>query len=74
MAPLRFEGRVIGAVNMLNKPGGFTESDRDTIEEFVFFAGNALGKSKKISDGLRAGWFLVRKFEATAGHLIVHRR
>jgi signal transduction protein with GAF and PtsI domain len=73
-APLRFEGRIIGAIDILNKPGGFDRQDLRTLDEFCLFAGEALGKSGKLADEIKSGQYLVKKFQATMNHLIKYKR
>ena len=73
-APLRLDGEVIGAINMLNKKGGFTEKDLNLLREFVLFAGRPLGESRRLADELRSGWFLSRKADATISHLTAFHR
>jgi GAF domain-containing protein len=73
-APLRFEGNIIGAIDILNKPGGFDEQNLHTLDEFSQFAGEALGKSKKLTDEIKSGRYLVKKFEATMDRIIKYRR
>lgn len=74
VSPLRFEGKIIGAIDILNKPGGFDRQDLQTLEEFCRFAGDALGKSKKLADEIKSGQYLVKKFEATITHLLKYKR
>jgi GAF domain-containing protein len=74
VSPLRFEGKIIGAINILNKPGGFDRQDLQTLDEFCRFAGEALGKSKKLADEIKTGQYLVNKFEATITHLLKYKR
>jgi hypothetical protein len=74
VAPLRFQGKIIGAIDILNKPGGFDEKDLQQLDEFCSFAGEALGKSKKLADEIKSGQYLVKKFEATITHLLKYKR
>ena len=74
VAPLRFEGKIIGAIEILNKPGGFDRQGLQTLDEFCRFAGDALGKSKKLADEIKSGQYLVKKFEATITHLLKYKR
>ncbi len=69
---LRFEGRVIGAINIINKPGGFDPDDLAVAERFASLAGDALGRSATLSAQLRAGRFFERKFEDTVDQLSFH--
>lgn len=72
--PLSFDGKVIGAIDVLNKKGGFSETDLGTLEEFCQFAGDALGRSKRLADELKSGQYLETKFQATMSHLIKYKR
>jgi GAF domain-containing protein len=74
VAPLRFRGKIIGAIDILNKPGGFEKKDLQTLDEFCLFAGEALGKSKKLADEIKSCQYLVKKFEATMTHLFKYKR
>jgi GAF domain-containing protein len=74
VTPLRFQGKVIGALDILNKPGGFDQKDLQMLDEFSLFAGEALGKSKKLADEIKSGQYLATKFEATMGHIIKYKR
>lgn len=74
VVPLRFDGKIIGAIDILNKPGGFTEKDLEWLDDFALFAGEALGKSKKLADEIKSGQYLVKKFEATMSHLFKYKR
>jgi len=74
VSPLRFEGKIIGAIDILNKPGGFNREDLQLLDEFCGFAGEALGKSKKLADEIKSGQYLVKKFEATMDHLLKYKR
>jgi GAF domain-containing protein len=74
VAPLRFGGKIIGAVDILNKPGEFDQDDLQTLDEFCRFAGEALGKSKKLADEIKSGQYLVKKFEGTITHLLMYKK
>lgn len=74
VAPLRFQGEIIGAIDILNKPGGFDEKDLQSLDEFCSFAGEALGKSKKLADEIKSCQYLVKKFESTMTHLFKFKR
>ncbi|MCP5103100.1 MAG: GAF domain-containing protein [bacterium] len=74
VTPLRFKDKTIGALDVLNKPGGFDEQDLLELEAFSRFAGEALGKSKKLADEIKSGEFLATKFEATMDHLFMYKR
>jgi len=74
VTPLRFQGKIIGALDILNKPGGFDQQDLQTLDEFSLFAGEALGKSKKLADEIKSGQYLATKFEAAMDHIIMYKR
>lgn len=74
VTPLRFQGEIIGALDILNKPGGFEQKDLIRLENFALFAGEALGKSRKLADEIKSGLYLESKFEATAELLIKYNR
>jgi sigma-B regulation protein RsbU (phosphoserine phosphatase) len=44
--PLRAEGRVIGALQLLNKPAGFTETDAGLLGLLAHFAANAIDSER----------------------------
>jgi DHA3 family macrolide efflux protein-like MFS transporter len=69
VSPLRFEDRVIGALSILNKPGGFSARDQEILEEFAAISGEALGKSERWARTLRASTFLTRRFEGSLDQL-----
>jgi signal transduction protein with GAF and PtsI domain len=64
VAPLRFQGEIIGA----------DEKDLQQLDEFCSFAGEALGKSKKLADEIKSCQYLVKKFESTMTHLFKYKR
>lgn len=72
--PLYFQGEIIGALEILNKPGGFEERDLIKLEQFAQFAGEVIGKSKKLADEIKTGEYLEKKFEATAELLLMYKR
>ena len=74
VAPLRFQGKIIGAIDILNKPGDFDEKDLKRLDEFCSFAGKALGKSKLLADEIKSCQYLVKKFESTMTHLFKYKR
>lgn len=69
VVPLRFEGRVIGAIDILNKPGGFTDQDLELAERFSHLASDAVGRSTRRANALRRGGVLECTFEGTVEHL-----
>lgn len=73
-APLRFAGKIIGAIDILNKSSGFGEEDLRILDEFCRFAGAALGASKKLADEIKSGQYLVKKFEGTRSHIFKFKR
>jgi GAF domain-containing protein len=74
VSPLRFAGKIIGAIEILNKPGGFDRQDLRALDEFCRFAGEALGESRKLADAIKTGQYLANKFEATITHLLKYKR
>ncbi len=52
--PLRVEGRVIGALEVLNKPSGFTEGDAELLGLLAHFAANAVESKRLRQEAIKA--------------------
>jgi sigma-B regulation protein RsbU (phosphoserine phosphatase) len=52
--PLRAEGRVIGALQLLNKPSGFTEADAGLLGLLAHFAASAIDNERLRQEALGA--------------------
>jgi phosphoserine phosphatase RsbU/P len=52
--PLRVEGRVIGALEVLNKPRGFTERDAELLGLLAHFAANAVESKRLRQEAVKA--------------------
>ncbi len=52
--PLRVEGRVIGALEVLNKPSGFTEGDAELLGLLAHFAATALESKRVRQEAVKA--------------------
>jgi phosphoserine phosphatase RsbU/P len=63
--PLRVEGRVIGAIELLNKPEGFTEADAGLLGVLAHFAANAIEGERLRREALGAK---LMKHELTLAH------
>ena len=52
--PLRVEGRVIGALEVLNKPSGFTEGDAELLGLLAHFAATAVESKRLRQEAVKA--------------------
>lgn len=63
--PMRVEGRVIGALQLLNKAGGFTEADSNLVGLLAHFAAEAIEAERLRRDAVKAK---LMKHELTLAH------
>jgi len=74
VVPMVIDGVIFGAINVLNKPAGFTEYDLISIDAFSVLAADALMKSKKLVDEIKSRRFLAKRLEANIDFLIAYNR
>ncbi len=74
VVPFFFQEELIGALDLVNKPGGFTDDDLRRAESIARSAGELIGRSKELADEMKSSRFLEDSMRSTIDSLFKWRR
>lgn len=74
IVPFFFQNDLIGALDLINKPGGFTDEDLRRAEVLARSAGELIGRSKELADEMKSSRFLESSMQSTIDSLFKWRR